>query len=71
MIFENCPVNGSLISEIGRVADQTFPFLVLLDRLQIFAAQVPPDALAAESMGAEVTEIDLSSLRTPPGRKKC
>ena len=70
MVFEDCPVDGSLISEIGRVTDQTFPLLVLLYRLQILPAQVPSDALAAEGVGAEVTEIDLTSLGTPPGAEK-
>ena len=71
VIFEYCPVNGSLVSEIGRVTDQTFPLLVLLHRLQIFPAQVPPDALVTESVGTEVAEVDLSSLGTPPAVEKC
>ena len=70
MIFEYCPVDGSLVSEIGRVTDQTFPLLVLLHRLQIFPAQVPPDALVTESMGTEVAQIDLSSLRAPPAPQR-
>ena len=71
VIFEDCPVDSPLVSEIGRVTDQTFPLLVLLHRLQIFPAQVPPDALVTESVGTEVAEIDLSSLGTPPAAEKC
>ena len=62
VIFEDCPVDGPLVSEIGRVTDQTFPLLVLLDRLKIFPAQVPSNALVTESMGTEVAEVYLSSL---------
>ena len=70
VIFEYGPVDGSLVSEIRGVTDQTFPLLVLLNRLQIFPAQVPPDALVTESMGTEVAEIYLSSLGTPPAGEK-
>ena len=71
VIFEDGPVDGPLISEIGGVTDQTFPLLVLLHRLEILPAQVPPDALVTESVGTEVAEVDLSSLGTPPAPEKC
>ena len=41
---------------------RSFPLLVLLDRLKIFPAQVPSNALVTESMGTEVAEVYLSSL---------
>ena len=66
VIFEDCPVDGPLVSEIGRVTDQTFPLLVILHHLEILPAEVPADALATEGVGTEVTEVDLTPLRAPP-----
>ena len=66
MVLQYRPVDGSVLTDIGRVTDQTFPLLVILHHLEILPAEVPADALATEGVGTEVTEVDLTPLRAPP-----
>ena len=55
-----------MLQEITGVTNQTFPLLIVLHLLEIFPPKIPSEALATKGMGAEVTQINLASFRTPP-----
>ena len=68
VILEYCPVQGTMFMEKAGITNQTFPLVILLHSLEILPPKVPSQALVTECMRTEVTQVDLSSLRTPPGR---
>ena len=59
-------VVSSGLPDIGWVAGQAFPLVLLLDLLDVLPAQVPLKTLIAKCFWAEIAEIDLSALATPP-----
>ena len=55
-----------MLKKITAITKQTLPFLLVLYLFEILSPKIPSEALVTKGMGTEVTEINLSSFRTPP-----